>query len=521
MKAELSPGETSVSLRVSGASAIGCEGPLVSSSEDHFEPGTTSPPMQTTKAPAGAAPLKRNRDFRLLLRGSSVSMLGSRVSAIAYPLLVLALTRSPVVAGWACFATIAPSVLFYLPAGALVDRWPPRRAMLLSESGRGAAVAVIVAALLLHSLSIPVLVAIGAIEQVLEVFSVLAERRLVRSVVEPKQAASALARTEARTHLVILVGRPLGAFLFGFWRVLPFLTDVLSFVVSVTVLAQVGHSRGVSRACQAAGKYLGGKTRQGLHRLRSNPFRRSTGQPARMAGRRLSGEIRECLHWLRMNPFVGIGLPLTAGTTLIGQALIMVFLAQAQRQDLSSLTIGIVLAASGAGGALGSAAASYLFHLFKYSLLRSQMWVWAATFGFLALTGGRSYIVVAVAMAFLGFTGALGNIALDTFVVSRAAETMLARVMSVGRMASFGALAIGPALGGVLYERWGTRDAMVALLIAMCLLLVPASSRRLRPTSDHRRQLNGRYGTAVGSARTTSRTGWSRRTGRGDRDPKR
>jgi predicted MFS family arabinose efflux permease len=408
--------------------------------------------MQVTTATRDVGmttPLRRNRDFRLLLSGSSVSMLGSRVSAIAYPLLVLAMTGSPVVAGWASFATIAPSILIYLPAGALVDRWDPRRVMLRSEFGRGTAIAIIVVALALRRMTVVELVIIGAIEQILEVFSVLAERRFVRSVVERGQVASALARSEARTHMVILVGRPLGALLFGLGRIFPFVADVFSFAVSVGALVRIRNRRGAR-------------------------------WPERAASRNLGHEIREGLQWLRSNPFAGIGLPLTAGTTLISQALIMVFLAEAHTRHLSPLMIGIVLAASGGGGVLGSVAASRLFRLVGYSLLRIQMWTWAATFGLLAMSGGRSFLAVTAAMAVLGFTGALGNIALNTFVVHHAAETMLARVMSVDRVTSFGALAVGPALGGILYEQWGTRYAIVALLIATCFLLVPASTEPLR-----------------------------------------
>ena len=44
-------------------------------------------------------PLRRNRDFNLLWVGQVVSDLGANVSAIAFPLLVLATTGSPVKAG--------------------------------------------------------------------------------------------------------------------------------------------------------------------------------------------------------------------------------------------------------------------------------------------------------------------------------------------------------------------------------------------------------------------------------------
>jgi MFS family permease len=59
-----------------------------------------------------------------------VSTVGTRITGVAYPLLVLALTHSPAKAGIVGFAQSLPYMLFYLPAGALVDRWNRKRVML-------------------------------------------------------------------------------------------------------------------------------------------------------------------------------------------------------------------------------------------------------------------------------------------------------------------------------------------------------------------------------------------------------
>src|SRR5580700_9106709 len=115
-----------------------------------------------------------NQTFRRLLGASSVSMLGSHVTTIAYPLLVLRLTGSPFTAGCAVFAATAPSIFAYIPAGALVDRWNPRQVMLLSELGRGVAICTVAAALTFGKPIVALLMALAVIEGVLEVFSGLA-----------------------------------------------------------------------------------------------------------------------------------------------------------------------------------------------------------------------------------------------------------------------------------------------------------------------------------------------------------
>jgi MFS family permease len=404
--------------------------------------------------------IRENRTFRRLLRASSISMLGSHVTSIAYPLLILRLTGSPFSAGCAVFATTAPSILAYIPAGALVDRWSPRwsprRVMLLSEFGRGLAVGSVAVTLAFGRPMVPLLMAVAVIEGVLEVFSGLAERRYVGSIVGRDQVSSALVRTEARTHVVLVAGRPLGGLLFGFGAIFPFLADAASFVYSVAALFSI--KRG--------------------ERSREIPVRRE--YAAQVS---LMTDIRQGLRWINGDRFARTTIISFSVGTLIFQGLIVVFLGEAHSRQLSALAIGMVLAASGVGGILGSAAAARLLPRVGGFWMLIQTGVWFAGFSFLILPVGRQFFLTATTMAVLGFTGALGNIALDTHLMRNVDQEMLARVTSASRLASFSACAIGPIMGGILVQEYGVQLAMFFLFILTPIPLLLAAFNL--PVSRH------------------------------------
>ena len=409
--------------------------------------------MTVAESSDAVVPVGANRTFRRLLRASSVSMLGSHVTTIAYPLLVLRMTGSPFAAGWVAFAATAPSLLVHMPAGALVDRWDPRRAMLVSEIGRGIAIAAVAITLAMRKPSVPLLMAAAVIEGVLEVFSGLAERRCVGELLRRDQVSPALVRIEGRNHVVLLAGRPLGGLLFGIASILPFLADVVSFVYSATTLVRIKGSwpsaeRAEVRWEAAHARHLGNDIKNGLRSVYKDRFA-----------------------WSVMILF-SVG-------TLIFQALIILFLAVAHAQRLSAFVIGMVLAASGAGGVLGSAVASRLFARVTYPWIRLQTLIWFLGFAVLALLAGRQVWLMAGIMAILGFTGALGNIALDTHLMKHADKDMLARVTSISRVMSLSACAIGPAFGGILVQELGVQGAMTCLFLispVLLLLSVIASS---------------------------------------------
>ena len=262
-------------------------------------------------------------------------------------------------AGMVAFAAIVPGVLLYMPAGAIVDRQDPRRVMLVSEISRGVVAILVVVALLIFGRNISIIFLMLAMfaEEVLEIFSTLADRRCLNRLMERDKISSQQASVEARTHAAVLAGRPIGPLLFEFGSFLPFLADAISFVASVVSLLLIGPT-GESRRKQS-GRHL------------------SADQRNRRRGRKVKSDRRI---WLTSS--------LMAMTSMVSQALILIFLVEAHSRKFSALAIGIVLGASGVGGAVGSFCSKTVLRFIRKSWLPIQMGTWFIVFLFLATARG-------------------------------------------------------------------------------------------------------------------------------------
>jgi MFS family permease len=384
-----------------------------------------------------APPLQRKRAFRWLLGSSSLSMLGSRLTTIAYPMLILYLHGSPVIAGLAVFAANAPSFLIYIPAGVLVDRWNPRLALLAAETGRGIVIGFIAVLLFLHWATVELIIAAAIFEESLEVFAMLAERRYVRMLVEPRHAPTALASIETRTHVAMTAGRTLGGLFFGIAQVLPFLADLMSFVASVGSLLFVKPGS-LGTPMRARDSQLAGEVRDS----------------------KLAREVRDGLRALLRDPVARDASVLSACMTLLSQALIIVFLTEAHSQGVSSVVIGAVLATSGVGGVLGALVAKRTWRPANQSPLQVQPVVWLAMLGLLGASGRWEVPAMAIAMAVLGFSGALSNVELESYLFLHVPPDKQARVASIGMLIDFAACALGPAFGGAITELLGAGKAV-------------------------------------------------------------
>ena len=77
--------------------------------------------------------LKRDPNFKWLMRGGIISMLGDQLTMIALPWLVLKLTSDPLALGLVIALMAIPRAVFILIGGALVDRYSPKTVMMLTK----------------------------------------------------------------------------------------------------------------------------------------------------------------------------------------------------------------------------------------------------------------------------------------------------------------------------------------------------------------------------------------------------
>lgn len=223
---------------------------------------------------------------------------------------------------------------------------------------------------------------------------------------------------------------------------------------------------------------------EGRHVKSGRPFemghhshrqQKSNNLPHEAPNRQLRDGVSNGIKWLLGNKYVRSAEISTAVVTLISQALMIVFIAAAHRGQVPSALVGMALAASGVGGAFGSIAlkpitARLLTMTARISLIQIQMVACGVAFAILAAFGSQSFWYITIVMAIVGFTGALGNIEVNTYLLQNVHAHMLARISGINRQLTYGATAVGPLIGGFLIQEFGTQQAVQCLAAITALL---------------------------------------------------
>jgi predicted MFS family arabinose efflux permease len=409
------------------------------------DPATALEPGRADLEPAPEPKRKKkkltlNRDFLLLWSGAGASFLGSRVSAIAYTLLVFWATGSASKAGLVGFAALLPNLLVQLPAGALVDQWDRRWTMVICDLGRMLAVGSVAIAVFSGHIWLPHLLVVAFVESSMTVFYRLSERAAVRNVVEPDQLNAALASNEARGQATGLLGQPGGTVLYAVSQALPFGASALLHGISLTTLLFI---------------------RKPLQQPRDVDRK-----PAHMFSR-----VAEGFRFVWSQKYLRRALALIAATNLLFQVLSLGVIVIVREQGGSPATVGFILVVNGVGGMLGALTSN--FYLGRFGIRRIIMATnisWAILMPLFGFTGNP--IALAAIYSAIIYGAGVSNVAGIVYQVKTTPDRMQGRVGSMSALLTSGVNSLGALAAGFILEALGTRDTMLVVGGFMFVLAV-------------------------------------------------
>lgn len=395
--------------------------------------------MAVTSTPvAGARQLPpmlralRHRNYRLFFIGQLISLTGTWMQSVAQGWLVLRLTDSPALLGLTAAASSLPVLLLSLPAGALADRVPKHRLLLVSQ---------IVAMLLAATL------AALTLSGLVQVWHILVLAMLLGVV----NAFDAPARQSFTVEMVgredLLNAIALNASIFNGAR-------TIGPAVAGVVVALIGEGPAFALNALSFSFVIAG-----LLMMRLPPFKGG--------GARRAGALREGLGYIRGEPRVLALLALAAGVSLfcfVHIPLMPVFARDVLGTDAGGL--GALSAASG----LGALAAALILAQLGDRVPRGRLLV-AASLTYpalmIAFTMTRWMPLAMLMLALAGWAGVTIMALTNTLIQSIVPDALRGRVMSVFTLLLMGASPMGGMLAGLLAQAVGSVPLVVAASAAI------------------------------------------------------
>lgn len=390
--------------------------------------------------PSKPSGLRRNRDFNLLWGSQTLSDLGSNMSQLAFPLLTLTVTGSPVLAGLVGTIALLIQTVTRMPAGVLLDRVNRRTTMLTCDGLRLVAFAALGALIVTGRESLALIIVAAVIDAACGAVFDIAEYSALPLVVAADDMPDAVARNSVRGSLTGLLGPPLGGLLYGIGRALPFFGDAASYVLSFL----------------------------GVTLIRT-PMQK-TGQVKSA----VSSSFAEGLRFVFGVPFLRALMIIASSFNLALGGIMFTLILALRLHGVTPAAIGVAYAILGVGGLLGGMAAGYIRRRTPLQLLiQGICWTGVAFLAADALLAGRA--LSAVPAACVVFLLPAVNSVLLAHQAAITPNEMQGRVFSVLRTFSRGLAALGPLLAGTLVHAVGGAGAMLFFAAVMAVAALAAT----------------------------------------------
>lgn len=412
--------------------------------------------LATGAAESAKTSVWRNRDFRRIWLGSTVSAFGSGITQIAYPLLVLALTGSPALAGLVSAARALPYVLFGLPAGALADRWNRKTVMIVCDTCRAINMASVPVAIWLGGLTATQLIVTAFAGGTCFVFFDAADQACLANVVRGDQLIDAVSAQQMSSSTGAVVSPSLGGSLLTLFSGLPFIADGLSFLVSAICLSSVRTP-------------FGERTRPGRNRP-------------------LWADVGEGLGWLWRQPTIRLIGITACGLQLAISGVSLIVIVAARHDGASPAVIGGLFSAVGVGGILGTLIAPRLKARMSIGgMVLSVMWLEAVLW--LLLAASRNLFELGAVIVLFVLSMPVFGIASLSYRLAVTPDHLRGRVGTAFSLLTKAAVPLGATVAGVLLDKFSPAVASLAFAGWVTTLAViaslPGGLRRLDAKADN------------------------------------
>ncbi|MEU0481932.1 MFS transporter [Streptosporangium sp. NPDC006013] len=412
-----------------------------------------------------------------LLAAMTVSLIGTRVSALALPWFVLTTTGSAAQTGAVAFAEMAPYVLVKALTGPLVDRVGPRRISWVGDVVSAAAAGAVV---LLHAMDLLPLGALIALVAV--VGAARGPGDLAKEIMVPEAAARGRVPLERATGLMGVTER---------------LAQTVGPAVGGAVVALLGPlaSLGISVTCFALGSVVV-----------------AWALPHGMGHRAPAQEVTEG-YWRRF----GQGFAFLRGEPLLLSVVVMVGVTNLLDAAFSQVLAPVWAKESGYGPAMvglnssvmgltavgGSLVAAAVAHRMRRRPVFFVAFLLAGPSRFLILAVDAPVWAMVAVFAVGGFAGGFLNPILGAISYERVPRRLLGRVNALTDSLSWAGIPLGGLMGGVAVAAVGLAPVLLAGGAAYALT---TSLTGLRPEWREMDRLRGQGPPAVPEPRESTDT---------------
>ena len=150
-------------------------------------------------------------NYRKLWSAATVSLFGTQVSQIAIPFIAaVVLNASPGEVGLLTTIEFLPFLIFTLPAGVWVDRFPKKRILVFGDLGRALMLVSIPIAAALGGLTIWQLYVVGFVNGIMTVFFDVADQSYLPTILERDELVEGNSKLQISQSSAQILGQPLG-----------------------------------------------------------------------------------------------------------------------------------------------------------------------------------------------------------------------------------------------------------------------------------------------------------------------